>query len=379
MRRRKILVINLELVDTRDNRRLWGKQYNREASDLLILVADISQAVPLGLRRRLTGAEQQKLGTMSTANSDAYQFYLKGRYFLYGRGANAVKAVEYFEKAIQADPNYARAHAGLSFAYLALGLGDLAPGEAGAKAKEAARRAIEIDPMLAEAHTTLGQLKINTEWDFAGGLKEFERALELNPDDEEANEFYGINLGFMDRHEEAIGRLKRALQINPYSSYANLYLGYEYKQAGQHDMAIEQFKNTLELNLDRGSVRLFLAETYEEKKMYKEAWAELKKTPPDDQWTITNMGYVYAVTGKRDEAKKMLRKILTLSKKRNVVPAWVALVYTGLGQKDKAFKWLLKGYFEHSPRMVMIKHDSRFDSLRSDPRFHLMPEFERHQ
>ena len=376
--RGKILVISLELVDTRDERRLWGRQYNREPSDLLTLVADISRSVPSGLRLRVTGPDQQKLARTSTVNSDAYQFYLKGRHFLYGRGEDKVKAMEYFEKAIQADPKYARAYAALSFSYLVLGVGDLAPGEAEPKAKEAALKAIELDPMLVEAHISLGQLKFITEWDFAGGLREFERALELNPDDEEANEFYGIDLGFMDRHEEGIAHLKRALQVNPFSPIANVYLGQEYRQAGQEDMAVEQFKNCIEMNFGRGPARSWLAEVYEEKKMYKEALAELSKMPPDDQGTMTSMGYVYAVTGKHAEARKMLRKIKELSKKRYVTPSWVALVYVGLGQKDEAFKWLEKGYVEHSPRMLMIKHDRRFDSLRSDPRFHLMPEIEQH-
>jgi tetratricopeptide (TPR) repeat protein len=275
--RGKLLGISLELVDARDNRRLWGRQYNGEPSDLLTLVADISQAVPAGLRLRIKDSEQRKLAKTSTPSGDAYQFYLKGRFFLYGTGGSAEKAAECFEKAIQADPNYGRAYAGLSFAYLALGLGDLAPGEAGPKAKGAALKAIEIDPLLAEAHISLGQLKINTEWDFAGGLREFERALELNPEDEEANEYYGINLSFMDRHEEGIAHLKRALQLNPFSPIANMYLGLAYKQAGQADMAIEQFKNTIEMNLDRGSVRGFLAEAYEDKKMYQRSSGGIKE------------------------------------------------------------------------------------------------------
>jgi TolB-like protein/DNA-binding winged helix-turn-helix (wHTH) protein/Flp pilus assembly protein TadD len=369
------LTISAELIDARDNSHIWGQQYNRKPSDILGLQDEIAREMTTALRLRLTDEEQKRLVRSYTPNAEAYQNYLRGRYFWQKTGLGLNKGAEYFQQAIAKDPRYAQAYDGLADCYLLLSaFGYSSPKEALPKAKEAVLKSLELDGTLAEAHTSLARIKAEYDWDWSGAEREFKRAIELNPGYATAYQWYGGVLATMGRPEEAIANYKRALELDPLSPIINGVLGQSLYYNRQYDQAIEQLQKTLELDPDLGLARAYLALAYLQKSMNEEAIAEFEKLLVilhGHPWALADLGYAYATAGRGPEARRMLDRLNQLSR-QNFVPAdAMAHVYAGLGEKGKVFEWLEKGYERHSIGLggVGLKVDPVWDPLRSDPRF----------
>jgi serine/threonine-protein kinase len=374
MRRGDELTISTELIDVRDNKQLWGEQYNERLSDLLSLPRDIAGKITGNLRLKISGEEHNRMMKHYTDNPEAYQLYLKGRFYWNKRTGEAIKtSIEYFNQAIEKDPGYALAYAGLADCYV-VPANPQPPSEKMPKARAAAMRALELDETLAEAHTTLARVLAVYDWDWTGAEKEFKRAIELNPRYAIAHQWYGSYFEETGRHNEAIAEERRALELDPLSLTINFELGLAFYYARDYDRAIEQFQKTLELDPNFPPLHQFFPAAYEQKGMYGEAIAGFQKAIPlkgGSEWSFSMAGlsHVYAVSGKKSEARLVLDELKQLSG-REYVPAYsIALVYAGLGEKDQAFAWLEKAYAEHSFNMAWLKVEPRWDSLRSDPRF----------
>jgi serine/threonine protein kinase/tetratricopeptide (TPR) repeat protein len=366
------LEISAELVDARDDSHIWGQQYSRKASDIFALQGDLAKEMTSMLRMRLTGDDEKRMMKSATANPEAYQLYLQGRFWWNKRNKEgSYKAIEYFQEAISKDPNYALAYAGLADSYSGLPFNaSVAPKDAIPKAKDAVQKALQIDDTLAEAHTSLAFIKTLYEWDWLGAEKEFRRAIELNPNYAIAHRWYALNLEYTGRLEEAIAEDKRALELDPLSLPINAYLGLTFYGARQYDQTIEQERKTIELDPNFIVAHNFLGLAYLQKSMGDEAIAEFKKAlviSPGDPMSLGELGRAYALGGKRAEAQKILDKLNELSKQEFVPAMARAVVYTGLGEKDKAFESLEKAYEERFA--IQTKPDPQFDPLRSDPRF----------
>jgi serine/threonine protein kinase/tetratricopeptide (TPR) repeat protein len=369
------LDISAELVDARDNSHIWGQQYARKLSDVVALREEIAKEMTTALRVRLTGEEEKRLTKRDTANPEAYQDYLKGRYWLNkSTGEGFDKGIEYFQQAIVIDPTYAPAYSGLADCYASLaGFGLISSKEGYLKAKDAALKSLELDDTLAEAHGSLGFIKSSYDWDWSGAEKEIRRAIELNPSYADAHGLHAVVLWQTGRLNEAIAETKLTLELDPLSLANNDTLGVEFFLARQYDQAIEQEGKVLELDPNFIDAYYFRGMAYAQKSMYKEAMVEFEKAvaiSPTDLVALTGLGYGYAVTGKRADAQKVLDKLNEISKQRYVSAVWRAKIYSGLGEKDKAFEWLEMAYEDHSIVTTgFIKTSPIFDPLRSDPRF----------
>jgi len=367
------LLISAELVDVRYNKLLWGEQYDRKMSDLLATQREIAREIVEKLKLKVSG-EKKVLTKHYTESNEAYQLYLKGRFYWNKRTSEAlIKSIEYFNQAIEKDPSFALAYAGLADCYV-VPANSLPPREAMPKAKAAAVRALELDEALAEAHTSLGRVLAAFDWNWTTAETEFKRAIELNPRYAVAHQWYGGWLGVMGRANEAIAESKRAQELDPVSPIVNFELALAFYYARDYDQAIEQFHKTLELDQNFPPVQQFLPAAYEQKGMYDEAIAGYKKTIPlmgNSEWTLVRggLGHIHAVLGKKSEALAVLDELKQLSAQKYVPPTSIALIYAGLGDKDRAFAWLEKGYEERSFQMQWLNVEPRWDSLRSDPRF----------
>jgi serine/threonine protein kinase/Tfp pilus assembly protein PilF len=368
------LVVNTELVDVADGAQLWGEHYDRALSEILAVEEAIAQEITAKLRPRLTGDQKKPLRRACTTNTEAYQLYLKGRYHWNKRSEEGFrKSIQHFEQAIEQDPAFALAWAGLADAYHQLGCwGNVVPHDACLKAEAAARKALEFDPALAEAHASLGTIKREYSYDLAGAERDFQRAIELNPNYATAHHWYGECLGCMGRHAQAIAELQRAQQLDPLSLIINAALGrHGYFFARQHDRAIDQCLKTLEMDSGFWVAHMFLGLIYAHTGQHGEALAEFQKARvlDDNVEILAGLGFAYGLSGQRAEAEKALGELLAMSKQRYVMSISIALVYTGLGDKDQAFAWLAKAYENRNGWLSEIKADPTFDSLRSDPRF----------
>jgi eukaryotic-like serine/threonine-protein kinase len=368
------LDVSAELVDARDDSHIWGQQYTRDAEDLFTLQNDLAREITSALRMRLSGEDEKRMSKAYTANPEAYQDYLKGRFWWNKRSEEGFrKGLEYFQEAINKDPTYALAYSGLADCYTQLaGYNFVPPQETYPKAKVAALKALEMDNTLSEVHTSLGLTKIDYDWDWSGGEREFQRAIELNPSYATAHSWYGLALGRIGRHEEAIVEDKRALELDPLSVIINRQLGVDFYLARQYDQAIEQYRKTLELDPNFESAHDYLGWAYLQKSMYKEAIAEFDKAlniSAGNSTTLSGLGVAYAVSGRKAETQKVLAQLDELSKRKYVAPVSRVRVYAALGDREKAFAWLEKVYEERSTGTFAIKVDPVFDPLRSDPRF----------
>ncbi len=367
------LSIRVELVDVGEDRHLWGGQYNRKLADILAVQEDISREISEKLRLRLTGEEKKRLAKRSTENTEAYQLYLKGRYYTAKSTREGLnKGVEYFHQAIATDPNYALAFVGLAYYYWTALEWTLSPRESMPKAREAASKALQIDDTLAEAHAWLGVVSWVYDWDWSAGEKEFKRAIELNPNLAVAHSQYAFYLAVMGRVEEATAESKRAQDLDPVSPETNMYTGWILYFAHRYSQAIEQLRKTVDLDPNYWFAHTVLGVAYEGKGELPEAIAEFEKARQLEDTIPENwgaLGHAYAVSGKRAEALTVLEKLKELSKEHYVPPFDMAIVYVGLGEKDRAFEWLEKAYAERSFFLTWLKVEPELDSLRSDPRF----------
>jgi eukaryotic-like serine/threonine-protein kinase len=367
------LSISAELIDTQDNRHIWGEQYNRKLTDIFTVQEEIASEISERLRLRLSGEEKKRLTKRYTENTEAYQLYLKGRYYWNKRtGETLRKGVEHFQQAIEKDPSYALAYAGLADSYILLGVYNvLPPKEAYPLAKAAAMRALEMDETLAEAHVSLASVMGDYDWERTRAEREYTRAIELNPNYATAHQWYAELLSQMGRHEEAIIQIKQAKELDPLSLIINSVEGWLYYLARQPDQAIEQCRKVTEMDPNFSVVHVYLGRALAFKGEYEQAIAELQTAIrlDEDSWTLASLGHTYAIAGRREEALKLLNRLKELSTRRHVSPYHIAAIHAGLNEKEQAFEWLKKAYEQREQSLIFLKVDPLMDNLRSDSRF----------
>jgi serine/threonine protein kinase/tetratricopeptide (TPR) repeat protein len=369
------LEISAELVDARDDSHIWGQQYSRKASDIFALQGDLAKEMTSMLRMRLTGEEEKQMMKSYTANPEAYQDYLKGRFWWNKRSEEGFnKGIEYFQKAIERDPTYALAYSGLADSYSLLSEYGFAPEEGYLKAKKAAQKALELDDALPEAHTSLAYITAFYDWNWSGSEKEFQRAISLNPKDGAARNWHAFTLASIGHSDEAIAEQKRALELDPLSLIINRLLGLDFYLARHYDQAIDQEQRTLELDPNFLWTRNNLCLAYIQESIYKQGVEECEKElllSPRSAYAFSGLGYAYAMAGRSSEAQKMLDQLNAISKQRYVPAASRVAIYVGLGEKEEAFRSLERAYVDRTigSTFARVKTDPIYDPLRSDPRF----------
>jgi TolB-like protein/DNA-binding winged helix-turn-helix (wHTH) protein/Flp pilus assembly protein TadD len=367
--------ITAQLIQMRDQTHLWAREYDRELSNLLAVQGEIAQAVADEIQ--LTLANHQRIQTirppsLSPAAYEAYDLYLKGRYFWNKRTTQGFQqAIEYFQQAVAKDATYARAFAGLADSYALMSSYSLAPQkEFMPKARAAALKALEMDESLAEAHTSLAVIAQNYDWDWQTAEKEYRRAIELNPNYATAHHWYAECLALRGRFDEAFAEMERARQLDPLSLIIATDRGAILYFSRQYDRAIEQFRAVLDMepNFPRAHMLTYV---YVQKGLFAEALADIEKWRriEDSPWAWASMTYIYGRSGKPAQARRAMEKLEQLNRRRQIDPAPFFLAYVGLGDMDQAFAWLQKAYLAHSPALTALKVDPLYDPLRSDPRF----------
>jgi tetratricopeptide (TPR) repeat protein len=323
---------------------------------------------------RLTGEEQKRLTTGTTGNSEAYQLYLKGRYFWNRRTGDAInKSIEYFNQAIEKDPNYALAYAALADSYVILPSYTPTPGkQAYPKARVAATKALQLNDKLAEAYAAHAYISQYFDWDFANAERNFKRSIELNPNYPTAHQWYGEYLTTMGRHGDAIVEMKKAHELDPLSLIINRELGTTFSFAGQYDQAIEQLRKTLDMDFGFVPAHNELGWAYTQKGNFRAAIEEFQKAiglEKDNAFSLMGLGFTYAVSGKREDAQRILDQLIDRSKRFYVPSTYIAAVYAGLGEKEQAFQWLEKAYNERDEGMIYLNSAPPWVRINSDPRF----------
>jgi len=362
---------NVELVDARDRRQIWGKQYNGKSSDWLLVQSELTREITRELRLRLTKAEEQQLIQVRAVNPQAYDLYLKGRaLWVKGGDENQKKAIEYYQQAIAVDPAYALVYAELAGSYSALITNDVVPQkEFGPKAEAAALKAVELDDNLAEAHLAVAGRKIDA-WDWAAAEREIKRALELNPNLVPAHRLYGIYFGTHRRREEAVAEINRANELDPLSISARWGRVTTLAIFRQNAEALDLAKKILELDKSNPGAHERVGTLYTRVGQYREAIAayqEAIRLGKNNAGTQILLGAAYAHLGERDKAREILERYE--SGKEYVSPVTLAMVYVALGERDQAFAALEKAYAAHDQNLIWLRGEWEFDVLHDDPRF----------
>jgi TolB-like protein/Tfp pilus assembly protein PilF len=374
LQQENVLIIQAELIDVKTGMQLWGGQFNRSVGDVLVLQDDLSREIAEKLRPKLTGEEKQRLARRNTEDAEAYQSYLKGRYYWNKRSPEGMqKAANYFQQAIDKDPAYALAYAGLADTYVYLSFFNMVPPQdAMPRAKAAAAKALEIDDHLAAAHVSLGYISYTYDWDWTAAGKHFDQALALDPAYTRAHIFYPFYLSSRGQSQEAVTVAKGALDLDPASPSLSHSLAVQFYPTRQFDQAIEQCQKTLEMDPNFGVAYAVLGQTYLAKGMSSEAAPVLEKYSALSQGSADSLallGYSQARRGEKSQALRTIEE-LKASFKTSFVPAfYFALVYAALEDKDQAFMWLEKGYDERFARFAYLKLEALWDPLRSDERF----------
>jgi eukaryotic-like serine/threonine-protein kinase len=372
-RRGDAFLVSAELMDVNRESQVWGEQYSKKLADIQGIQEDISKAIATNLRIELNGKEERQIAKRDTENPEAYRLYLQGRYYWNQRTDEGVKkGLEYFQQAIEKDPGYALAYAGVADSY-AVGNGEylgLTPQEARPKSKAAALKALEIDDSLAEAHTTLADTYLYYDWDFPQAQQEFQRAIAANPNYPTAHQWYSEYLYAVGRFDDAIAEAKRAKELDPLSFAINGSVADTYYYAQKYDQAIEAYKATLKMDPNSVAEHVAIAKTYGLKKMYPEAAAEWQEVVrlSGDPAAASSLSDAYKTSGYQGFQQAMLDYSLK-SPVLSARPYYVASVYARMGKKKEALTWLEKAYAERSGGMVRLRSDPEFDSLRSDPGF----------
>lgn len=365
--------INAQLIDARTDEHLWAEQYDRDLVDVFAIQSDVAQHVAAALQATLSAAEKERIERKPTDDFQAYNLYLKGRHFWDKRGEGITKALEYFQQALEVDPDYALAHAGVADCYNLLGhFGDLPATDAFPKARAAALRALEIDAGLAEAHSSLGFVRLWHEWDPQAAEHDFRRAIELNSRYAPAYYFYAGLFLMLGRFEDAISQSQRALEVDPMSIFANTHLGWMLVGSRQLEHAKKQLKSTIELDPSFALAHWVLG------------WAYVYESKPDDgipcfekavelsyglPWYLASLGLAYAASGQAEDARSVLSELRARGRERYVRSMCFALVHIGLDELDEALKWLERAYQERDTWIPALRIDPVFDRLRSQPRF----------
>ena len=372
--------MTVRLVRVADNQQLWADKFDEKFTDIFAVQDAISEQVTRSLALRLSGEEERQLGKRYTGNPEAYQLYLKGRYFWNKRTEEATrKSIGYFEQAIRVDPDYALAYSGLADAYRNLSYFDEAGGvELLPQSKAAALKALALDDTLAEAHTSLGAAKELYEWDFTGAEREYRRAIELNPNYAVAHHRYAMFLTRMGRIEESQAEFRRALELDPLSLPINTDAARPFYRSGDYDRAIEQLRKAIEIDPNFPLAHRLLAHMYTGMGRYEEAIAEARKAaalsgptpqaggPPQ---VSSQLAYIYAKAGRVREARQVLDELERSPKRRNDQLYAQALAYATLGDRERAFALMEKLYEIRSPDLLGLRNDRAWQGMRGDPRF----------
>jgi eukaryotic-like serine/threonine-protein kinase len=368
-RSRDRIKITAQLVQGRTDKHLWAESYERDMRDILALESDVARTIAREIRAKVTDPEQARMAAKQAVNPQAHEAYLRGIY----SDDNMMKAVGYFDRANQLDPDYAPPYAAKAGWYHAAGMmGWAPPQEVSAKMRDGALTALKKDGDLADAHAVLALAKLHYDWDFTGADQEFRRALELNPNQAANHHMYAHYLMAMDRADESVAESKRAVELDPFNEYLTACLGWHKLFARQYDQARDQALKALKMEPDDPWAQNVLGWAYEQKSMYEPAIAAFQqsvKVSGDSIMANAALGHVYGVAGKKREAQEILAKLIERSKGDYVSTYDVAIVCAGLGDKDQAFQWLEKAFQERAHYLVHIKWEPRFENLHSDPRF----------
>ena len=368
------LVIKTELVDARDGSQIWGENYNRKFVDILALEEEISREISGKLRVKVTGEGEQRLARRATESPEAYRLYLKGLFYWNKRTADGLrKGIELFQQAIEVDPGYALAYAGIAHSYNQLGFYQyLAPQDAFPKARAAATRALELDTALGEARTVLATARFWYDWDWPGAEEEFRRAIAESPDFVHVHHFYGIFLTAMDRFPDGLIELQRAEELDPLSLPAQTSLGFCLYFARQYDEAIAVLSKILDIDANFVPACDLLSWNYAKKRMWTEATrfgARAAELSGRDPTRLSSFGACLAASGRRADAEAILAELTAVSPRRYVSAAQTAFIYVALGQRDLAFDLFERAVVERAWGLALLRVDPRADPLRADPRF----------
>jgi len=371
------LRITANLIQAAPEKHIWAETYERNLSDIIALQNDVARTITQQIQVQLTPEEHVSLSASHPIDPEAYKLYIKGRYFWVKRNRESFdRAMSYFQQAIDRDPTYAAPYSGLADCYVLFGssfdVGGQAPNEVQPKAKEAALKALELDNSLADAHNSFAYVKLTYDWDWTGAEAEFKRSLALNPGYAHGHHWYAHLLLSSGRQAEALSESNRALELDPVSPIINLHLGWHYLYTKQYDRALEQLAKTLELDPDYALAHWYRGLAFEQMKMYPEALREMGKAKdllPRNLAVQCDIGHVYAVSGDKDNAEKVIARLKRESAHRYVNAYELALIYIGLGKNGQAFQSLEQSFREHSDMLVYLKVDPRLDSIRSDSRF----------
>jgi serine/threonine-protein kinase len=370
--RGEALSISAELVDTDDNRHIWGEQYERKLSDLLSVQGEITHAVANKLQSGLTGEEKKRLVKRYTTNSEAHQLYLKGRYHTAKYNKEGYeKGLAYFRQAVMKDPNYALAYDGLAYYYNNSLEWMMSPQEALPQAKEAAMKALALDETLAEAHASLGHVYLFYDWDWPAAEHEFKRAIQLNPNYATTYIYYALYWVTKGRFDEALAVMKRAYEIEPLSPETNTFLGWIYTLAGQNDPAMAQLNNALEIDPNFWFAHLMLGSVHESSGRLAEACAEYEKASAmEGEFSegLASLGACYARQGKIAEARKILLELKQRAEKGYVPPYFFFSIHYALGEKDEALPWFEAAFEQRCIYLLWDKVFAYSDYQRKDPR-----------
>jgi tetratricopeptide (TPR) repeat protein len=369
------LTISVELIDARTKKLIWAEQYDRKMSDLLATQREIATTITQKLELKLSGNDAKGITKKYTDNSEAYQLYLRGRYAFGKRTKDEMlRAVEYFEQAIKLDPKFALAYARIAETYGSMpAYPYMAPKEAFPPAKAAAQKALEIDPTLSEAHTFLAYCLIIYDWKWPEGERSFKRAIELDPNNASAHFRYGqIYLLPTRRFDEGIAEIKRGLELEPLDMNMGGSLASAYFFAGRKDEALVQARKTYDVEPTHPIARWILSQAYIEKGMYEETRAHNEQWLQDDptsQFALRDAGIAYAKLGRRDKAEEMIARLRDIGKTQYIPTSRIASIYGALGEMDKAFVELEKGFEARDWELYRSSVEPYMNDLRDDPRF----------
>jgi TolB-like protein/lipoprotein NlpI/predicted Ser/Thr protein kinase len=368
------LSVSAELIDARDDKHLWGEQYNSKLSDIFSVQEDVAREIAEKLRLKLTGEERKRLNKRYTDNVEAYQLYLKCRYhWNKATGEELNKSQRYCQQAVEIDPNYVPAYFGMADAYALLGWIGYSPVESFTKAKPPLAKALELDSSFPQAHYLRGVISLYFDYNPPTAEREFKRALELNPNIPETHYGYGAYLGGMRRFPQAIAEITRAVQLDPLALIWNEQLGGLYCGSRQYDLAIEQWRRTLDIDPNFWMAHQDLGGVYAHQHKYREALEEFEKAAAlsgNSGYATGYLGYGYAVAGRKLDAERKIEELNKLSRQTYVPALSIAVIYSGLDERDLAFEWLDRAYEQREGWLAWyFLFDPEFDGLRSDPRY----------
>jgi serine/threonine-protein kinase len=362
--------VTVQLVDVGSGATRWGETFDERLQEILSVEDSISRRVVEALTLELGSDEMARHGTQ---DAEAHLLYFKGRYFWNKRKtANLKTATSYFQQAIDRDPGYAEAFAGLADAYALLATGGadaLPPHEAMPRARAAATAALRLDDRLAEAHTSLGYVASNYDWDWATAERTFRRAIDLNPNYATARHWYCWYLIMMGRLDEAAAQIARAQELDPLSPIISTTMGVPPFYARDYDQALARFQRAADVGPDFWLTHVWLGWTYSETGRHADAVAEFHKEDDVSPLRYGGLGYVYARAGDHRAAREVLAEARRASERHYISPHAIAIIHAALGEKDEAFRWLERALSERDEEMTLIRVDPRLDSLRSDVRF----------